>query len=351
MTTAVAALATDAAARDAFDRLSGEIHASAKTAMIEDSRFVRNAVNERLRAAFDGVGATPMPVMAYGSDGPAYVPATTDRFAAWGQAFGSWGHWDGDGNAARLDRSIGGFFIGADAPVLDNWRIGAVAGYSRDTFDAKDRASSGSSDNYHLGLYGGTAWGDLAFRTGAAYTWHTISTDRGVAFPGFSDSLKGDYGAGTAQIFGEFAYGFSAGGTRFEPFANLAYVNLHTDGFAEGGGAAALTSASSGTDTTFTTLGLRASGTFDLGGASLTAKGMIGWRHAFGDTTPLSTMRFAGSSAFTIAGVPVARDAAVIEAGLDYAITPNATLGIAYDGQFGSGAVDQSIRASFIMKF
>ena len=63
--------------------------------------------------------------------------------------------------------------------------------------------SSGSSDNYHLGLYGGTAWGDLALRTGAAYTWHALSTSRSVAVPGFSDRLKGSYDGATAQLFGE----------------------------------------------------------------------------------------------------------------------------------------------------
>ena len=79
---------------------------------------------------------------------------------------------------------------------------------------------------------------------------------------------------------------------------------------------------------------------------------MIGWRHAFGDTVPLSTMQFAsGGSPFTIAGVPIARDAAVIEAGLDYAISPSATLGIAYGGQFGSGVSDQSVKANFNLKF
>lgn len=338
-------------ARYAFDQLSGEVHASAKTAMLEDSRFIRNAVNDRLRGSFDGVGAAAMPVMAYAAGGPQYVPATTDRFAVWGQAFGSWGHWNGDGNAARFNRSIGGFFIGADVPVFDSWRFGAVAGYSRTSFNVRDRASTGSSDNYHLGLYGGTAWGDFALRTGAAATWHDISTGRSVIFPGFGDSLKGNYTAATAQVFGELAYGFRFGRARFEPFANFAYVNLHTGGFTERGGTAALTSVASSTNAAFATLGLRASTTFDLGGTTLTAKGMLGWRHAFGDATPLSTMRFAGSDAFTIAGVPIALNAAVVEAGLDYAIAPNATLGVFYSGQFGGSAIDQSVRANLNVKF
>ncbi len=338
-------------ARYAFDQLSGEIHASAKTALIEDSRFLRNAVNDRLRAAFDGVGASGSAV-TYENGVPRPVAANTDGFAVWGQGFGSWGHTSGDGNAARLNRSTGGFFVGADAPVFDTWRFGAVAGYSQTSFNAKDRHSSGSSDNYHVGLYGGTAWGDLAFRSGAAYTWHDISTSRSVAFPGFSESLRGDYNAGTAQVFGELAYGFNFGATRFEPFANLAYVNLHTGGFRETGGAAALSSGSSSTDTTFTTLGLRGSTSFDLNGTSVSAKGMVGWRHAFDDVTPTSTHPFVGGgNAFTVAGVPVARDAAVIEAGLDFALTPSAVIGVTYGGQFGSGIVDQSFKASFSAKF
>ncbi|QEL26192.1 autotransporter outer membrane beta-barrel domain-containing protein [Bosea sp. F3-2] len=339
-------------AQYAFDQLSGEIHASAKSALVEDSRFIRNAINDRIRAAFDSAGAAKGMVTTYVDGKPVAVAATTDRLAVWGQGFGSWGHTNGDGNAARLNRSTGGFFIGADAPVFDSWRFGAVAGYSRVSFDVKDRHSSGSSDNYHVGLYGGTNWGDLAFRTGAAYTWHDVSTSRNVMFPGFGNGLKGDYNAGTAQVFGELGYGFTMGATRFEPFANLAHVSVHTDGFTERGGAAALTSQGATTDATFTTLGLRASTTFDLNGAAVTVKGMAGWRHAFGDATPLSTMRFAGGGdAFSTGGVPIARNAAVVEAGLDYALSPNATLGVTYGGQFGSGLSDQSARFNLNVTF
>lgn len=339
-------------ARGAFDRLSGEIHASAKTARVEDSRFLRNAVNDRLRAAFDIAGAPAGVVTTYDDGRPGAAEASTDGFALWSQGFGAWDHTGGDGNAARLNRSTGGFFAGADASAFDNWRFGAVAGYSHSSFDAKDRGSSGSSDNYHFGVYGGAQWGELAFRTGGAYTWHDISTSRNVAFAGFTDSLKADYDAGTGQVFGELAYGFKMGEARFEPFANLAHVNLHTDGFTEKGGTAALTTGSSTTDMTFTTLGMRASTNFDLNGTAVTARGMIGWRHGFGGMTPTSRMRFAGAGdAFTIAGVPVARNVAVLEAGLDVALTPNADFGVSYGAQFGSGAVDQSLKANLNIRF
>ncbi|MGO4625028.1 autotransporter-associated beta strand repeat-containing protein [Ensifer sp. 2TAB8] len=339
-------------ARNAFDQLSGEIHASAKSLLTEDSRFIRNAINERLRAAFDSVGTANSTVTSYVDGKPVAVDATTDRLAFWSQGFGSWGHTDGDGNAARLNRSTGGFFAGADIPAFDNWRFGAIAGYSHTSFDVKDRYSSGSSENYHAGLYGGATWGDLAFQAGAAYTWHDVSTSRTVMFPGFSDSLKGDYDAGTAQVFGELGYGIAMGEARFEPFANLAHVSVQTDNVTETAGTAALSSEGDTTDTTWTTLGLRASTTFDLDGAAVTVKGMAGWRRAFGDLLPLSTMRFAGGGdQFLTAGVPIARDAAVVEAGLDYALSPSATLGVTYAGQFGSDVSDQSARVNLNVKF
>lgn len=351
LTTAIANLPSDASARYAFDQLSGEVHGSVKTVMIEDSRFLRSAVNDRLRAAFGSVGASGGNTVTYENGKPRAVDATTDGGAVWGQAFGSWGHWNSDGNAARANRSIGGFFMGADAPAFDTWRFGAVAGYSRTRFDAKDRHSSGTSDNYSVGLYGGTQWGDLAFRTGTAYTVSDIATSRRVNFAGFSDSLSGDYRADTAQAFGELGYKMQAGNIALEPFANLAYVSLRTDGFSEKGGVAALTSRSIVTDTTFTTLGLRASTSFDLNSMAVTAKGMVGWRHAFGDTIPNSVMSFAGSAPFSISGVPIARNAAVVDLGLDMNLRANTTLGVSYGGQFGSGVTDQTLRANLSVKF
>ncbi|MFD9997961.1 autotransporter outer membrane beta-barrel domain-containing protein, partial [Mesorhizobium sp. NPDC059024] len=235
--------------------------------------------------------------------------------------------------------------------VTDDVRLGFVAGYSHSSLKVDDRRSSASSDNYHLGIYGGTEIGALSLRSGLAYTWSEIDTSRQVAFPGFSDSLTGSYRAGTTQLFGELGYGIKAGNLAFEPFANLAYVNVHTNGFNETGGASALSVHSGSNDNSFTTLGIRASTDFEIGSTRATARGMIGWRHAYGDVTPEISQAFTGSSAFTIAGAPIAKDAAVIEAGLDFAITPQATLGISYHGQAGSKTSDHGVRADLNVKF
>jgi len=339
-------------ARSAFDQLSGEIHASARTVMVEDSRFARDAALDRLRAAFDDVGAVRMPVMAYTDGGPMLAPATTDRIALWARGFGAWGTIAGDGNAATLKRDIGGFFAGADGLITEAIRLGVLGGYSHSSFRVAERASSARSDNYHLGVYGGSHWGDLAVRSGAALTWHDISTSRSVVFPGFVDSLTGQYTARTAQIFGDIGYAVRAGQLGFEPFANLAYVNVASGAFTEKGGTAALTSRDDKTDVTLTTLGLRASGVFAPGnGPFMTARGMLGWRHAFADVTPLSTFAFAGGMPFGITGTPIARDAAVLDFGLDLKLTPSALFAVSYGGQFSRGLTDQSVKGSFAWTF
>lgn len=333
---AIAVLPTAAVAQAAFDQISGEIHASAKTAMIEDSRFLREAAIDRLRIA---LGQT----MTGDDDGQPGV---------WSRGFGSFARWNGDGNAATMTRNTGGLFIGADGVIGNNWRLGVVGGYGQSSYGVGARNSTATSNDYHVGLYGGTEWGDLAFRSGLAYAWHDIDTTRAVSFPGFANTLTGDYGAGTAQAFGELTYRVKVQDVTLEPFANIAYVNQASAGFSETGGIGALDVAAGSSNTTFTTLGLRASTSFSLdSGATLTARGMVGWRHAFGDTTPTAGMAFPGGAAFTIAGVPMAGDAALLDLGLDLSFAPGATLGLAYGGQFGAASVDHTVKGTLNVKF
>ncbi|UGX89150.1 autotransporter family protein [Phyllobacterium meliloti] len=337
--------------RNAFNQLSGEVHASARGALIEDSHFIRDSANERIRSAFDGVGASPLPVMAYGPDGSQAVRATSEKFSVWGRGFGAWGHMDGNGNAARLDRSTGGFLAGGDALVDETWRLGILAGYSHTSFTVDERASSGSSDNYHVGLYAGTQRGNLGFRTGLAYTWHRMETQRSVTLPGFSDRLSSDYDAGTFQTFGELAYRMDIGKTSFEPYGNLAYVHLRADGFREKGEAAALSGSNGSTSATFTTLGLRTSTDLLFGAVPVAVRGGIGWRHAFGDISPASTLAFSGGEVFSVMGTPIAKDTALLEADINVNLMENASIGLAYQGQIGSLSQEHGFNAKLNVQF
>ncbi|WP_332305092.1 autotransporter outer membrane beta-barrel domain-containing protein [Rhizobium sp. GR12] len=137
----------------------------------------------------------------------------------------------------------------------------------------------------------------------------------------------------------------------FEPFANLAYVHLQTEGIGEDGSAGPK-SQSGNDDNLFTTLGVRVQGDIPTGDNSrLTARGMLGWRHAFGDVSPETELTFTRGSAFSVEGSPLARDAFIVEAGIDYSLTKAVTLGVSYSGQISSAVQAHGVRGDLVWRF
>ena len=101
---------------------------------------------------------------------------------------------------------------------------------------------------------------------------------------------------------------------------------------------------------TLSTLGARASTLFETNGAMAALHGMLGWQHAHDDVTPVSTFAFDTGSPFAIAGMPIARDALVVEAGLDVALPGNAALGASYAGQIATDAQAHAFKLRFDLK-
>jgi len=316
--------------------------------LVENSGIVRDAVLGRLGTA----SAAPKAAgAARGYAGDAVLSGESAYAGGvWGQLYGGLGNIAADGNAARTDFASGGLVLGTDGELGD-WRFGAVANAGMTGISIPDRDTTGTSTDYGVGLYGGTQLGDTGLGFGAAYTRHAISTTREVAFTGFTDKLSAAYGAATGQVFGEINHTFDLGDVEFTPFARAAYVNHATDAFSETGGAAALSSAASVVDATFTTLGLRGSHKFVVGGDGLgTLSGGVAWRHAFAGT-PTAVNNFAGGAAFTVAGAPVAADALVLEAGLDLDLANGLDLSLAYAGQLAAAGQSHALKAGVGGKF
>ncbi|WP_237143373.1 autotransporter domain-containing protein [Phyllobacterium zundukense] len=331
-------------------QLQGKIYPSLAGVLLEDSRFINEAVNNRMRSAF-GVSSVPVPVLAFGPEGAELQAATTDRFALWAQGFGSWEDKKSDEAFAGLDRSIGGVFAGGDAAIGDHVRLGLVGGYGHTKLDEPDLAASASVDSYYLDVYGGAELGAVKLRSGASYTRHDIGIERQVQFTDTREYLGADYHAGTAQAFGEIGYNIRAASVDLEPFANLAYANLRSASFAETGGTAALSGGASTNDVTYSTLGLRASTELSLGFADATLRGTAAWRHAYGDITPVSSNAFAGAGTFDVSGLPIARDTALLEAGFDMDVAKNTTIGLVYQGQIASKVQDHGFKANLNVRF
>jgi outer membrane autotransporter protein len=372
----VKALLTQSAAvaRQAFDALSGEVFGSVQNTQLGQMHFTREAMLGRMRQASyysdapNGLGALSFggPELAYaggdaGTSAMAAVPGKAPAAARgpsrdltfWAQALGGWGHADSDGNAASVKSRFGGFLSGADSRLGETWRAGLVAGYMRTDLNVDDRSSSAGIDSVQFGGYAGGEVGAFNVRGGASYSYDSIDTSRAIFFPGFTDKANAHFHGNVGQVFGEVGYGMALGQVAIEPLAGLAYVHVRDGSFAETGGLAALSASSANESTGYSTLGLRAATAVPLAnGTVLIPRGSLQWQYAFGDVTPVTAPAFQSTgTSFTVAGIPIARNSALIEGGFDWRFSPQAKLGAYYQGELAAHADSHAFKGAFTWDF
>ncbi|WP_374930037.1 autotransporter outer membrane beta-barrel domain-containing protein [Serratia marcescens] len=324
-------------ARQAFRQLSGQIHADIASALVNDSRYLREALNGRLRQA-EGLASSSA--------------IKADEDGAWAQLLGAWDHASGDANATGYQASTYGVLVGLDSAAAADWRLGVATGYTRTSLHG-GYGSKADSDNYHLAAYGDKQFGALALRGGAGYTWHRIDTKRSVNYGMQSDRDTAKYSARTEQLFAEAGYSVKGEWLNLEPFVNLAYVNFENNGIAESGGAAALRGDKQHTDATVSTLGLRADTEWQVSpGTTVALRSELGWQHQYGGLERGTGLRFNGGNApFVVDSVPVSRDGMVLKAGAEVAVNENASLSLGYGGLLSQNHQDNSVNAGFTWRF
>ena len=366
----------------AFDTLSGEVYASAETAMLNDSLYLREALLARMRqASFAGafgptaaLGSDGPTTMAYGDDlgsspaataltsagggrltvSPGAPPASVPATYSWIQAIDSWGRFGGDGDAATASRSLGGLFAGVDRRFDSNWLAGVAGGYTDSFVSVSDRGSADDIGAAHLAGYVAGSFGPWSLRSAAAASLSALDATRSLAFPGFAETASARYDALTAQVFSEASYRMTLGKIATETFGGLAFAHLGVDGFAEnGGGVAALDGSANHLDIGYSTLGGRAAVDYLLAnGMELTPRVSVAWQHAFGSLTPTETLTFQSTGeSFAVAGLPIARDTALFEGGLDLRLSPRAEVGLSYSGQYGDRVMSNSIKGDLTCLF
>ena len=85
---------------------------------------------------------------------------------------------------------------------------------------------------------------------------------------------------------------------------------------------------------------------------TLSPRPTAAWQRALSPVTPVTARAFAsGSIPFNMAGLPLARDSAVIEAGADLRVGAQATFGASYAGQFAGSIVDHVVKGRFALGF
>ena len=229
---------------------------------------------------------------------------------------------------------------GIDVTAMDGLILGATIGI--DGIDANlDRAQHPriTQFNASVGPYASYTNGKIYADATAAYSLSQYKLRRQVAWSGFSDQLRagveGDNASATVEVGGILQTGV----LRAQPFVGLQYRYADVSGFIEYGGDAALAVAGYKTESVRSSLGLRTSAGLERGSWNIRPTVRAEWQREL-NPRPDSRVEAAFANGdlpiFTLKSSRMARDAAIVGAGLSAVYNDRTAIRIGYDGEFAS---------------
>ncbi|QVW27007.1 autotransporter domain-containing protein [Pseudomonas hormoni] len=284
-----------------------------------------------------------------GNNSPRLAAGNEVNGRVWLQALGHGGKLDRDYDA--LQHSTHGLVLGADWRIDEEWRLGLMGGKSRTRVDGS--LFDGDLDSWHLGAYALRQNGPMSLRLGATHSSHDGSTQRQIAFNGFSDRPKGRYDANTQQVFAEVGYNLGRDAYSIEPFASLGYQRYQRDSYTEKGGDASLQVQEQTRNNVNSTFGLRVAklNTLD-NGMQLTPRFSAGWKHTYGELNSYTRQKLATEDTrYTVEGAALDRNSVTLDAGLDLALSKRQTLGVGVTGEMGTDSRNHGITGQWRMSF
>lgn len=321
-------------AGQALRQLSGGWDASVHSGLLDDSRFVRQAVFEHASTSFWSHN----------------FYSSSDRAAQQG--------------VAADQRSVNGLILGGTRAIDARWRLGGFLGAQRSRAWRANAMADARTNGTHAGLSLAGHWRNLKLTLGAAHTWHFVQSQRRLDVGQLRDQFGGAYRGRTLQVFGEVSQpiALTTRGARshefpwmsLEPFVRLAAVRFDTQGFIEQGGVAALKSLPARRAVLFSTLGLRFAHAIHTAVGHAKIHGEWAWNRAAGAVRSLTQHTFRDSATqtvFTSVGQPVARDSWSLKLGVAASLAKNVRLGLAYAGQYGLGRQDHGARLNLVWTF
>lgn len=288
--------------------------------MITNSRYLRDAINGHL---LTGIRSKDQPLW----------------FSTWGHN----NHIAGDNNALGIQNDGWGVTFGLDKLINDRLLAGVAIGYESTDVNANGGRGKSEVDAYHLGTYIATEVADIKLRGGLTYSYLDVNAERKLWVEGLAGKAKDNYNGWQLQAFTEGSYDFALNkNVTLSPYVNLAHLWLHLDQVREHGSLAALEVKASVDNVSFSTLGMRSQLKLNTQ-TPISLYSDLGWQHAYGDINGKNHHRFLGAgNSFTIKGVGVDKNSAIVGAGIMADITKNASIRLGYQGLFSDNLKDHS---------
>ncbi|MEP0520964.1 MAG: autotransporter domain-containing protein [Hyphomicrobiales bacterium] len=323
---------TAAQAADAYDQLSGEIHASVGGALLERNGRVLDSIgdrianawvitgrhqallnNERLAATVRDNKSTPEEEAAAYSD-----LLNQNTLSFWAQGSGEWRMVASDGNGAEQQTEAFDMLVATDVTSNNNLSMGMVSGYSWMQLDLDDRNSTAKVKTARSAAYLTHLRQNWQSSLVGSYAFHQIETNRNIVFPGFNRSAQAEYQAHDLSIASRVGYTARLSQMFLHPFVGLNYTWQHRDDFAEtGAGAANLVAEAEDSHSLKSTVGVKIVGEYRTRGATVATEIEAAWHHEFGDVVGASTQSFEeGSDMFTVRAAKPSRDKVELNLGI-----------------------------------
>jgi len=283
---------------------------------------------------------------------------TGTGLAFWSQGYGSFATGADTAAAPGFSATTGGVLAGADYAVNDGLLVGAALDYSDTTLTFNAASGSAHINNFMILPYGRYTEGDWYVSGVGALGFADINMTTQRALPPFTVTASGNPGGQVYGVYGETGYrvhtSFAGAPATLTPLAGLGYTNFNTDGFTEtGAGGADATVGGNSTDSFVSSLGVRASARFEIGGlyGTLVPEVHAIWRHEFLSDQATITASFAGTPSFTVAGSHEGTDTARLGGSLTQELNPAAKLFLNYDAELQSGLTQHTVSAGLRVKF
>jgi uncharacterized protein with beta-barrel porin domain len=280
---------------------------------------------------------------AYNAVLKAPAPSFTQRWSAWGAAYGGSNKTSGDPavvGSTDVTAHAFGYAAGMDYRLSPDTTVGFALAGGGTNWGLAQGLGNGRSDAFQAGIYGATHAGPAYLAAAVAFTDHWMTTNR-TAFA--ADQLTAQF---AAQSYGgrvETGYRVAPlplfGAT---PYAALQAQAFHTPAYSETdltGGGFGLSYASANATDTRSELGTRLDTLVMLGDMPLTLRGRAAWAHDWISNPALGAVFQAlPGASFVVNGATPPQNSALASANAELHVTPAVSLSAKFDGEWARGS-------------
>ncbi len=355
---------TVAALGQVYDSLSGEGVSGAEQTAFAANQLFMNSISQQTQIWLGNAPSNPNSIVMYADDALGYAGVDPQNpiskalaaravhvWRFWSEPYGGGGSISGELplGTAQLGYSGGGLAVGTDYQVDPDTIIGLAVGGNLSSFDVSGRATTGTVQGGQLSAYAAKRWGPL-YATGIAGFGVFSNTEQRFAVlpgttapiipvPGFAEQLNGSFASQSFNARFEAGWRVTYDDFNVTPFGAVEYGLLHSDQFAEaqanGPDLLGLAYASHFVDSVPTFLGVQFNSMKSNSPDRLTYWTRLSWMHEFEPYRTIDPSFLAAPGFdFTVNGALAPRNAAALDLGLKYALTPHLNALASFNGLF-----------------